>query len=196
MKNVFATIQPIEDLLNQWKENAKEYYNNLKEERKTKMCENVPITEENLKMVKELSFRDYVWKRVYSDEKIQEILTNIENGTMTIWDINKVQQSINRYNFKKWEAKQTKSDLIMLDRCYNEEQMEKILEREKNIKRLKLINQVEKKAGTIIDAKRLYFGPNTGINGIIVGEIKTVKVETIYAGGYNIQCLHFRVLVK
>lgn len=34
------------------------------------------------------------------------------------------------------------------------------------------------------------------INGIIVGEKGTAKVTTIGAGGYNIQCYHFRVLVK
>lgn len=30
---------------------------------------------------------------------------------------------------------------------------------------------------------------------MIQGENGKCKIETIYAGGYNIQCLHYRVLV-
>jgi hypothetical protein len=34
------------------------------------------------------------------------------------------------------------------------------------------------------------------INGIIQGTISNAKVRTITAGGYNIQCFHYRVLVN
>ena len=37
---------------------------------------------------------------------------------------------------------------------------------------------------------------NGEINGIAEGEKGRAKVETIGAGGYNIQCYHFRVLVN
>lgn len=34
-----------------------------------------------------------------------------------------------------------------------------------------------------------------GLNGIFKGENGTVRVQTVFAGGYNIQCLHMRTLV-
>lgn len=41
----------------------------------------------------------------------------------------------------------------------------------------------------------LYLGADGNVNGIIVGENRTARIETIFAGGYNIQCLHTRLLV-
>jgi hypothetical protein len=41
----------------------------------------------------------------------------------------------------------------------------------------------------------LYLGADGNVNGIIVGENRTARIETIFAGGYNIQCLHTRLLI-
>lgn len=49
--------------------------------------------------------------------------------------------------------------------------------------------------GTITDAAALYIGPEGDINGIIVGTEGKAKIQTIGAGGYNIQCFHFRTLI-
>lgn len=67
---------------------------------------------------------------------------------------------------------------------------------------INLIKRVEKKVGTITDYSMLTvrsgnFTEGSGaINGIIKGEKRTVTVRSIHAGGYNIQRLHVRVLVK
>ena len=74
--------------------------------------------------------------------------------------------------------------------------LEAALDREVANRKAKLIARVEAKAGKIVDAGGLYMGHNRELNGLIIGEKKAVYVETIYAGGYNIQCLHYRVLVK
>ena len=63
-------------------------------------------------------------------------------------------------------------------------------------RKAQFIARVEKKAGKIVNALALGFGCNGELNGFVVGTVKSVYVETIVAGGYNVQCLHYRVLVK
>ena len=77
-----------------------------------------------------------------------------------------------------------------------EEEVDRMIERDKVSKKESLIHQVEKKIGKIVDAKGLSVGVDGSLNGLIVGENGKASVETIYAGGYNIQCLHYRILVK
>ena len=65
---------------------------------------------------------------------------------------------------------------------------------------LNLINRTVELTGKITDAKYLVLErDNLGyaiINGIVVGEKGKARVESIGAGGYNIQRYHIRVLVK
>ena len=58
-----------------------------------------------------------------------------------------------------------------------------------------LCNKVTDIIGEITDVSKLYFGNDGSLNGIIIGTEGSAKVETIIAGGYNIQCLHYRVLI-
>ena len=76
-----------------------------------------------------------------------------------------------------------------------EEKLMKIINREAEAKEKILINRVNKEVGTIVKALNLKVGFNGELNGVIQGENGKCKIETIYAGGYNVQCLHFRVLV-
>lgn len=56
------------------------------------------------------------------------------------------------------------------------------------------------KAGVTEVAETTYTRTNDGFNGVFVVTTnsgrKVVKVDTIRAGGYNIQCLHLRVLTS
>ena len=59
---------------------------------------------------------------------------------------------------------------------------------------LDIVSRVQKVAGEITDWNLYINGSH--LNGTVTGTRCKVKVETILAGGYNIQCLHNRVLVN
>lgn len=60
---------------------------------------------------------------------------------------------------------------------------------------LDLMNRVYEKAGEIV--KCINWSINKGrLNGVIQGTKGSVSVESVFAGGYNIQRLHVRTLVK
>lgn len=73
--------------------------------------------------------------------------------------------------------------------------LNKMLEEEKKAKMLDLINRISNVVGTITDAKALTINGGN-LNGIIIGEKAKAEVQTITAGGWNIQCWHYRTLVR
>jgi hypothetical protein len=76
------------------------------------------------------------------------------------------------------------------------EAIEKINEKRKNDLLEMLVLRVKEKVGEITDAAGLHIGMNGEINGLVVGVKGSATINTILAGGHNIQCLHYRVLVK
>jgi hypothetical protein len=108
---------------------------------------------------------------------------------------------------KAFKDVRAKSEFALIERCVYANHpgnptetldsfLEKLLDKEVENKKASLIKRIEAKAGAMVDADKLYIGADGSINGYVLGKIKEVKVETIYAGGFNIQCLHYRVLVK
>lgn len=77
----------------------------------------------------------------------------------------------------------------------NETKLTSMLDRDIKIKYDNIITKVEKFCGNVTDASGLYMGNDGTINGIIIGDEGKAKVETIVAGGWNIQIAHYRVLV-
>lgn len=71
----------------------------------------------------------------------------------------------------------------------------KELEREANMKYDFIIERTNKIVGEITDASNLSVGEKGDLNGFIIGTRGTAKVQTVGAGGYNIQCYHFRTLI-
>lgn len=70
------------------------------------------------------------------------------------------------------------------------------LEKEKKAKMLDLVTRINSVVGTIQDATDLRISPVGNLDGIIQGETGSAKVATIGAGGWNIQCWHYRTLVN
>lgn len=89
------------------------------------------------------------------------------------------------------------SKYIYTDYSFDDEKLKKILSDEKQRKYKDLVQRVTAITGVITDAKGLSVGNQRGeLNGIIIGEKGKAYVETIGAGGHNIQCFHYRVLVN
>ena len=74
--------------------------------------------------------------------------------------------------------------------------LKKDLDEEANRKYDFIIERTNAIVGKITDASELHVGAKQDLNGYIIGERGTAKVQTIGAGGYNIQCFHFRTLIN
>jgi len=77
---------------------------------------------------------------------------------------------------------------------HTDEEFERIEDREANIWLLDLYNRVKEITGEITDCRYIHWG-GKGLDGYIIGKKGIADVETIGAGGYNIQRYHLRVLV-
>lgn len=73
--------------------------------------------------------------------------------------------------------------------------LEKALEEDRRAKLLDLMARITKVVGRITDAAALYIGDTGEINGVVIGTEGRATVQTIGAGGYNIQIFHYRTLV-
>lgn len=76
------------------------------------------------------------------------------------------------------------------------DKLDKDLEQEAKRKYDFIIERTNAIVGTITDASNLTIGAKDDLNGYIIGERGVAKVQTIGAGGYNIQCFHFRTLIN
>lgn len=76
-----------------------------------------------------------------------------------------------------------------------DEEFLKIEEREADLWLINLYNRVKEITGEVTDCSSLYWGGKC-LDGTVVGKNGVAVVETIGAGGYNIQRFHLRVLVK
>lgn len=88
--------------------------------------------------------------------------------------------------------------LPYFERTYDESmaKLNKALDLEANRKYDFIIERTNKIVGKITDASNLSIGCKDDLNGYIIGTKGTAKVQTVGAGGYNIQCFHFRTLIN
>jgi hypothetical protein len=142
---------------------------------------NVPSVEAFLQDWK-VKMIDYYMKKTADFEKFYE----------TVKDM--------KYNERQKEIKRNFSADIVIYANISEGRRLAIIteDMEKDIilKRLDLYHRCSEAVGVITDASGLTTGYNGSINGIVHGENGSARVETIEAGGYNIQCYHYRVLVN
>lgn len=116
-------------------------------------------------------------------------------------DFENLRDSRNQYSEEEYKKELEKFDkvtfyLMNMHSSWRIEELEKLLEEEKFKKLIDLTKRVNKICGKITNADDLLIGNRGDINGIIIGEKGKAEVRTIEAGGYNIQCFHFRVLIR
>ncbi len=170
-------IPVIEEFLENWKRKAIEYYIEDYE----KLDEYLTTRYEKRKLFQQWKTENkYSWQNTTETEAKEKEL-EIDRET---------HNKIMKYRFSPFT--------IELESYGNnwKEKLETLIEKDKQQKREILIKRVKEITGKITDASYLTIGDNAEINGIVIGEKGKAKVETISAGGYNIQCFHYRVLVK
>ena len=170
MKSVQIRIPVIETFLEAWRKTAYEYYLNSVREGKE-------IEKKHRKWVEEQK-KEYKSKGDNWFDMLGH--THWKETVFKYWNENKMAYNLISYG---------KEEYII-------ERLNNILDSEVESKRISLISRTEKKIGGIIDATELYIADDGSINGFILGENGKAEINTIYAGGYNIQCLHYRVLIK
>lgn len=81
------------------------------------------------------------------------------------------------------------------ERVVDEAKLEEILLKDCKARYFELVDEVTKYTGIITDAQGLKIKAGE-LNGIIIGEKGKAKVLTFSAGGWNIQCFHYRTKVS
>lgn len=72
----------------------------------------------------------------------------------------------------------------------------KVIAEDKKQKMIDFVRRIEEIAGAIEDVSYLSISPQGELDGLVIGKKGKAKVNTISAGGWNIQCFHYRVLVS
>lgn len=120
-------------------------------------------------------------------EYIKNELPNINIPTLNEWLVKYrkiyldwIDELEERGDLKSWEAssKRSSADMIV------------------EMQKLDILTRAWSKVGRVSKLVMAHIGSDGSFNGYIEGEKGKVHIETILAGGYNIQRLHYRVLVK
>lgn len=95
-----------------------------------------------------------------------------------------------------YTKREQNKETFKFEYIFDLEALNKELEQEANRKYDFIIERTNRIVGQITDASNLKIGAKADLNGYIIGTKGTAKVQTIGAGGYNIQCFHFRTLIN
>lgn len=169
-------IPSIWNFLQEWRKNAYEFF-----------VENVKLYTE-LRKNEEQKYKEY-----QESEEYKNLVASYGDKWSISWKT--------RYYYK-WKEKyydqiaSLTKDIYMYNGKWDEAKLNKTLDKDVQFKYEDFVRRITEKAGIIQDAAGLKIAGNGTINGYVIGDKHTVKVETILAGGYNIQRLHYRVLVN
>lgn len=112
------------------------------------------------------------------------------------WDIarrDKIRKDRNEMEYKAWCRKYNQYEKSVL-RYKSDEEIHQANMKDAKYFIIDLYNRVRAITGEVTDWSGVH-AAGTALNGFIIGKEGRAEVESILAGGYNIQRLHVRVLV-
>lgn len=196
--------EEINIFLDNWKKRCVEYYTRLANEYialKEKKYDEYELTRESLALIEKREYDkktfSYIWVKKFNDEEIEKILVM----TLDKYQIEELQEGLYDYHIRKFEKSHFMSDINMLKNIINEDlqidndKLNKILDNDVKEKKIIFIERIKEVIGEIKGFENLSIVLGE-LNGVAIGTKCNAKVETISAGGYNIQCFHYRVLVN
>lgn len=211
-KSASRNIKPILDFLEEWKNHVRTFYvdnaNNAKnlkaminEGVKTLIDEYHPEVA-NLHDFKQKNYINMVCSLFFSNGEIGRYeLYDTEKAAIKeepMWTSNEAEEI--RSLVKDYHRSDKICKHLASYNCYRNEinmnDLNSMLNHEADNKYDFIIERTNSIVGRITDASNLSVGEKGDLNGRIDGTKGSAWVETIGAGGYNIQCFHFRTLIK
>ena len=171
--NNMEKIPAIWNFLQEWRKQAYEYF-----------IENIQL------YAKLKSEQEEKWAEYKETDEYKTKLTAYSSRYGDYWIKNTWEQ--NYYS----PIHRVTEDVYTYNGKWDDVKLNKILDKDVQNKYNDFVNRITEKAGNILDASNLKIAGNGVINGFVQGDKNKVKVETITAGGYNIQILHYRILVN
>lgn len=174
-------IAVIIEFLENWKKRVTEFYHNT-------FSEYPEAQEQYWEDMKQFPTY-YGWRKLQKENpeeyiRLKNLKESIENAFQ--WKFGHILPYVERhYNRDTQKPEWT----------FDDAKTQKDLEQEANRKYDFIIDRTNAIVGTITDASNLEIGAKGDLNGFVFGTKGTAKVQTIGAGGYNIQCYHFRTLI-
>lgn len=213
-------IQVLWDFLTNWEENARKWYINNSEYLLEKYNEYYNIVHDYLIDNNYAACKTYEEKKDFSAEfndymkdeynirlRYRFSTCDVEDYLLAQYNIPALTNQLTSIRFRStnenefgyhydnhfgYEAQEGEYYIANFDL----DKLNRILSDEKQGKYEDLINRVTAVVGEITDVSNLSIGRQQGeLNGTIEGINGKCSVETIGAGGYNIQCFHYRVLI-
>lgn len=191
--------QVIIDFLNEWKEHCKEFVLSMtKDYRQDKIELDDTINTYYWEYIIDNKDKfDYLFSN-YNNVETYNSNVNYRYYVSSFKDVREVEDKYKIKELKNDFNNKYKNSFVQFYISHNEDEnaLDKELEKEKNNKLLDLMNRITSITGVIANATDLTISSSGDINGVIEGEKGNCIVNTIGAGGYNIQCFHYRVLVR